>query len=118
VGSVVSGWGHRGLAVAGRQLRSRPSDVGPADAAAATHDFPATGRIGPRRNAPPDAAPDEQDQAVILAPGEPVHRAEITVTGSGTPRLVRVGSSSVKGAPFGRVAKAMGASAHPLTPET
>jgi hypothetical protein len=62
---------------------------------------------------PPDAAPDEQDQAVILAPGEPVRRVEITVTGSSLPRIVRVGSSSVKGAPFGRVAKAMGASAHP-----
>ena len=32
---------------------------------------------------------------------------------AGTPRIVRRGPSGIKGAPFGRAAEAMGASAHP-----
>jgi hypothetical protein len=47
-----------------------------------------------------------------LAPGIPV-AGERSSRRAGMPRIVRVGPSSVKGAPCGRVAKAMGASAHP-----
>ena len=52
---------------------------------------------GPRRNAP-DPTPHEQDQAVTLMPGAD-RRMKVTATGTGTPRIVQVGPSSVKGTP-------------------
>ncbi len=49
--------------------------------AAAAHGIPATGRTGPRRNAP-FAAPHEQDRADALAPGAPAAGRKITCAGA------------------------------------
>jgi hypothetical protein len=73
---------------------------------------------GPRHNGPPDAAPDEQDQAVILAPGEPVRPAEIIVTGFSLPRIVRVGSSLRRGRSLRSRRQGDGRKRPPLTLET
>ena len=47
----------------------------------------------------PDAAPHEQGQAVTLTPSAPIAVRKVTATGTGTPRIVQVGRSSVKGTP-------------------
>jgi hypothetical protein len=85
-----------GLAVAGRQLRSRPSDEGPADAAAAAHGFPAPAAAGPAvtsRMARHTSRPGCHSRARCAN-----RRTKVTATGGGTPRIVRVGPSSLNGA--------------------
>jgi hypothetical protein len=70
-----------GLAVAGRQLSSRPSGGSPTARRAAAHGCPGTGRS---RSPPsrPDAVPYEQGQAVTLAPGAPIAVRKVTATGA------------------------------------
>ena len=67
----------------GRQLRSRPSDESPMDAATAAHSGPGTAAGGPRRNVP-NAARHElvatrQHRARYVG-----RRAKVTVTGTGS----------------------------------
>ena len=84
----------------------------PTGAAAAATAAPPPAAAGPRRNGF-GAAPHEQDEDVTLAPCAPSAGRKVTVASAETPHIVRGGPSGVKGAPFGRVAAAMGASAHP-----
>jgi hypothetical protein len=69
----------RGSAVVGRQLRSRPSDDGPTDAAAAALGSPVTGRL---RSPPylPGTEHASSRPAVTFTPGAPVRRLDVTAT--------------------------------------
>jgi hypothetical protein len=68
----------------------------PTGAAAAAHGCPATGRYRSRRNVL-DVAPRELVSAVMRRARYAHRRENVTVDGAGTPRIVRVGPSSVKG---------------------
>jgi hypothetical protein len=97
-GPVISGKGRRGPAVAERQLSSRPSGGSPTARRAAALGCPGTGRSRSPLSRP-DTAPHEQDQAVTLAPRLRQSPCERSQPPAGTPRIVQVGPSSVKGTP-------------------
>ena len=95
-GPVISGKGRRGLAVAGRQLSPRPSGGSPTARRAAPHGLP-------RHRPQPVPAVTPRRRATRAGPGRHARaecadsRAKGHSHRAGTPRIVQVGPSSVKG---------------------
>jgi hypothetical protein len=99
---AVSGQGSiGGLAVTGRAASPRPSDASPT-----ARRRPAHGTPGDRPPAVPAVsrcrARQHHGQADGVTPDARI-AANVSQDGTGAPRIVRAGPSSVKGAPCGRV---------------
>ena len=96
-GAQNSGWNDRGALVTPLRIRCRSRSK------ASTH--PAVTRRESRLR--------ELAGPVVSRQDVPDAGRKVTARRAGTPRISQVSPSNVKGAPSGRVAKAMGASAHP-----
>ena len=93
---MISGKGRRGSRRCGAAAFAAPFGRKPYGATSCRARLPRH-RPQPVPAVTPRCRAHEQGQAVTLAPSAPIAVRKVTATGTGTPRIVRVGPSSVKG---------------------